>query len=139
MLGMLTAAVMAFATVAACGGGTQETDTTEPSTGAGAATDAFPITIAHSFGETTIPAEPQRVVTVGQTDQDAVLALGVAPVATTEWYGEQPGALFPWAREKLGDRALPTVLQVKGEGSSCNEISYFLEAASKPLTREDAG
>ena len=25
-----------------------------------------------------------------------------------------------------------------GEVSSCNEISYFLEAASKPLTREDA-
>ena len=25
--------------------------------------------------------------------------MGVVPVATTEWFGEQPGALWPWAQE----------------------------------------
>lgn len=106
----LGAAAAAVVLLAGCGGAAApsgEAPAGGPST---EATDAFPVTIAHSFGETTIPAEPTRVVTLGYTDQDAVLALGVVPVATAEWYGDQPGALFPWAAEKLGDAPLPTVL-----------------------------
>ncbi|MCS5733724.1 ABC transporter substrate-binding protein [Herbiconiux daphne] len=76
--------------------------TTEPS-------DSFPVTVEHQFGETTIPAEPQRVVVVGLTEQDILLELGVTPIATTEWYGEQPYAVWPWAADLLGD-AEPTVL-----------------------------
>ena len=38
-----------------------------------------------------------------------MLALGHTPIATTEWYGEQPHAVWPWAQEALGD-AEPTVL-----------------------------
>ena len=76
--------------------------TTEPS-------DTFPVTVEHQFGETVIPSEPQRVVVVGLTEQDILLELGVTPIATTEWYGEQPYAVWPWATELLGD-AKPTVL-----------------------------
>jgi iron complex transport system substrate-binding protein len=76
--------------------------TTEPS-------DTFPVTVEHQFGETTIEAEPQRVVVVGLTEQDILLELGVTPVATTEWYGEQPYAVWPWAVDLLGD-AEPEVL-----------------------------
>jgi iron complex transport system substrate-binding protein len=61
----------------------------------------FPVTIEHKFGETTIDAAPERIVTVGLVEQDVLLALGVAPVATTEWFGEQPGAIFPWAMDEL--------------------------------------
>jgi iron complex transport system substrate-binding protein len=50
------------------------------------------------------------VVVVGLRDQDALLALGVVPVATTEWFGKHPGAIFPWAKEALGDAPEPTVL-----------------------------
>lgn len=57
----------------------------------------MPVTIDHALGSTTISAAPQRVVTIGWSDQDAVLALGVQPVGTTEWFNEQPGAIFPWA------------------------------------------
>ncbi|GAB6900631.1 ABC transporter substrate-binding protein [Kineosporia succinea] len=46
---------------------------------------------------------------VGLSEQDIVLGLGFTPVATTEWYGEQPYAVWPWAQEALGD-AKPTVL-----------------------------
>ncbi len=70
----------------------------------------FPVTIDHRYGTTEIPEESKRVVTVGLVEQDALLALGVVPVATTEWFGEQPGAIFPWAREELGNAALPEVL-----------------------------
>lgn len=70
---------------------------------------SFPVTVEHAFGETTIDAEPQRVVVVGYTEQDTVLALGVQPVGVTEWYGEQPYATWPWAQDALGD-ATPEVL-----------------------------
>lgn len=76
--------------------------TTEPS-------DSFPVTIEHEYGETVIPSEPQRIVVVGLTEQDILLELGVTPIATTEWYGEQPYAVWPWATDLLGD-AEPTVL-----------------------------
>ena len=48
---------------------------------------------------------------VGVTEQDTVLALGYKPIATTEWYGKHPYAVWPWARDELGD-AKPTVLDV---------------------------
>jgi iron complex transport system substrate-binding protein len=71
---------------------------------------AFPVTIAHKHGSTTIESAPRRVVVVGLREQDALLALGVVPVATTEWYGKHPGAIFPWAKDELGDAQAPAVL-----------------------------
>lgn len=74
------------------------------------ATDAaFPVTIEHKFGETVIPDDPQRVVSVGFNDQDALLALGVIPIGIRDWYGDFPYAVWPWAQDELGD-AEPEVL-----------------------------
>lgn len=100
--------------LAACGGGTTDTTGSASSpTATGAGTDptadatpheaAFPVTIEHRHGETTIAEEPERVVVVGLRDVDAVLALGVTPVAVKEWFGEQPNAVWPWAQDELGD------------------------------------
>lgn len=69
----------------------------------------FPVTVVTKFGEIEVPAAPQRVVSVGYTDQDYLLALGVVPVGIREWYGEQPYATWPWAQDELGD-ATPEVL-----------------------------
>src|SRR4029078_3681367 len=52
-----------------------------------------------------------RWVCVGLTEQDAVLALGVVPVAVTKCFGDAPGFIFPWAVDKLGDADLPEVLE----------------------------
>ena len=65
--------------------------------------------IEHKYGSTEVSGVPGRVVTVGFTDQDYVLALGVKPVAVREWYGEYDYATWPWARDELGD-AEPEVL-----------------------------
>lgn len=92
--------------------------TTEPS-------DSFPVTVEHEYGETTIPSEPQRIVVVGLTEQDILLELGVTPIATTEWYGEQPSAVWPWATELLGD-AEPTVL------STTDGLEFEKIASLKP-------
>lgn len=76
-------------------------------------TDAssFPVVIEHKFGSTTIANEPQRVVSVGYTDQDALLALGVVPLAVRYWYGDAPHAIFPWAQDEA-QGAAPEVLNM---------------------------
>lgn len=107
-LTLLTSALFVAATVAACGSGG---DGTQPGpVDGGAAQGAFPVTIEHTYGSTEITEEPERVVTVGLKEQDALLALGVVPVGTTEWFSEHPGAIFPWAQEELGDAEVPEVL-----------------------------
>ena len=108
VLGLLAAGLVA------CGSSDEETGTTgttaAATAAAGAEADAYPVTIEHKWGSTTIDAEPERVVVAGLREQDALLALGVVPVATTEWLGEHPGAIFPWAQDELGDAPLPEVL-----------------------------
>jgi iron complex transport system substrate-binding protein len=83
--------------------------TTEPAppqatTAAAPSTDAaFPLTVKHKYGSTTIEKVPERIVTVGLTDHDALLALGIVPVGTTEWFGEYPSSIWPWAQDRLSD------------------------------------
>ncbi|HEY5784351.1 MAG TPA: ABC transporter substrate-binding protein, partial [Microlunatus sp.] len=102
--GSLSAALVAG--LAGCNSSaTGASDEVEPSSQA-----VFPVTVTHKYGETVVPAEPKRVVVVGFTEQDILLALGVAPVATTEWYGDQPYAVWPWATRELGD-AEPVVIK----------------------------
>lgn len=80
----------------------------EPSSGPAEQEHGFPVTIEHKYGSTKITEEPERVVTVGLSDQDPLLALGITPVAVTEWYTDYPIA-FPWAQDELSD-AQPEVL-----------------------------
>src|SRR5690606_27198554 len=54
----------------------------------------------HKFGTTTITEVPQRVVAIGFSDQDPLLALGVMPVAVRYWYGDTSNAIFPWAQDE---------------------------------------
>lgn len=65
---------------------------------------AFPVTIEHRFGSTEIKEEPKRVVSLGYTDQDALLALGITPVSVKYWDGMLPDgeAAGVWANDKVG-------------------------------------
>jgi iron complex transport system substrate-binding protein len=100
---------LAGATLALASCGSSD-DSANETTTAAAGAGAFPAKVEHKFGTTTVPGPPERIVVVGLTEQDTVLALGEKPIATTEWYGEQPYAVWPWARPALGD-AKPTVLK----------------------------
>jgi iron complex transport system substrate-binding protein len=71
------------------------------------------VTIKHVFGETNIPSPPKRVVSAGLTEQDDLLAVGVVPIAVTNWFGDQPFGVWPWAQPKLGS-AQPAVLNLDG-------------------------
>jgi iron complex transport system substrate-binding protein len=106
LTGSLSAALVAG--LAACNSSAVPAGSTDSASQAPAS--VFPVTVTHKYGDTVVPAEPKRVVVVGFTEQDILLALGVAPVATTEWYGDQPYAVWPWATAELGD-AKPEVIK----------------------------
>lgn len=65
--------------------------------------------IKHAFGTTEVKAPPTRIVSAGYTGHDYLLALGIIPIAVTEWYGGFPFATWPWATDRLG-AATPEVL-----------------------------
>ncbi|MFD5370307.1 iron-siderophore ABC transporter substrate-binding protein [Streptomyces sp. NPDC127103] len=102
-------AVLAVAALAlsACGGGTEKSESPSPSTTSAAADGgakpaAFPVTVEHKYGSTTIDKEPKTVVTLGLSDQDAVLALGVVPAGSVDWFKEKPYGKWPWTKDKWG-------------------------------------
>lgn len=92
----------------------------------GTAAPAFPVTISHKYGSTSIPAAPQRVLALGYTDQDALLALGVRPVGVRFWFGSQQNNVWPWEREAFGTSA-PQVLNMP-----FGELNIEAIAALKP-------
>ena len=96
-----TVALLAALALAACGGGGDGDDTSGTGEQAGPGASGFPVEIEHKYGTTTIDAAPEQVVTVGLTDQDAVLALGTVPVGTNEWFEGFDGAIGPWATDEL--------------------------------------
>lgn len=80
------------------------------------------VTITHKFGETVVPAHPQRVVTVGWTDQDYVLPFGVVPVASREFFEEYND--YPWVQKATGGTPIPTW--------GADEIDFEAIAAERP-------
>jgi iron complex transport system substrate-binding protein len=83
---------------------------------------AEPVTISHKFGETKVPANPQRVVTVGWTDQDFVLPLGVVPVSAREFSGTYNDR--PWVKAATDGKGVTTW--------GADTIDFEAIAAQKP-------
>ena len=87
--------------------------------------DAFPVTIKTAFGETTIDQAPTRVATLGWSDQDQAVALGVVPVGATKltWGGNANGSSdwFDAAVKKRGAEA--PVRYDDSDGAPIDEIA----------------
>ena len=65
---------------------------------------AFPVTIDHAYGSTTITKEPKRIVSIGSSDQDDLLALGVVPVGVQKvTWGGNAGGTTPWGTTLHGE------------------------------------
>jgi iron complex transport system substrate-binding protein len=114
-----TALLLAAALVVGACGSDDDTGAAGDGEATTESSEDFPVTIEHKFGETTVEDAPERIVAVGLTEQDALLALGIVPVGTTEWFGEHPGAIWPWAQDELdalGGEA-PTVV---GDATAVN-------------------
>lgn len=113
---VLSATVLGTGLLAGCGSGA----TGKPVDSGAAGGGSFPVTVEHVFGSTTITKAPQRVVTVGYTDDQAVLALGGKPVGMVDQYPNPPGRTpdvnteWPWAKGKWGG-AHPGVVMTNGD------------------------
>jgi iron complex transport system substrate-binding protein len=78
----------------------------------------FPVTIQHAHGETVIPAEPQRIVTWGWSNEDAVIALGKVPVGMPfQSYGGGDNGIHDWVEDALeaAGAETPVILDAGGE------------------------
>ncbi|MFD5801299.1 MULTISPECIES: iron-siderophore ABC transporter substrate-binding protein [unclassified Streptomyces] len=116
----LSAAALGVGLLAGCG---SDSDDSSDSTGGDKATagaGAFPVTVEHAFGTTKVAKAPERVVTVGYTDDQTVLAFGIKPVGMVDQYpnpeGQSPdiNTQWPWVKEKWGD-AKPEVVMKNGD------------------------
>ncbi|WP_399082169.1 iron-siderophore ABC transporter substrate-binding protein [Streptomyces sp. BBFR2] len=126
----VAAAALGAGLLAGCGAGSAD----EGGKGGGAAASgAFPVTVEHAFGSTTVPKAPERVVTVGYTDDQDVLALGVKPVGMVDQYpnpgGKSPdvNTQWPWVKDKWGG-ARPEVIMNNGDSGP----NYEKIAALRP-------
>jgi iron complex transport system substrate-binding protein len=100
----VSGAIVAAATVLS-GCSTGATDATDaPSAATSVDAGAFPVTIDHALGSTTVSEEPRRIVTIGWSDQDTLLSLGVVPVGAQEitWGGNGDGST-DWFDDRLAD------------------------------------
>ncbi|NEB10081.1 iron-siderophore ABC transporter substrate-binding protein [Streptomyces coelicoflavus] len=115
----LSAAALGVGLLAGC-----DSDSDDPADEAGggtpAAAGAFPVTVEHAFGTTKIDKVPERVVSVGYTDDQTVLAFGIKPVGMVDQYpnpaGQSPdiNTQWPWVKDKWGD-AKPEVIMKNGD------------------------
>ena len=81
--------------------------------------------IEHAFGETTVPANPKRVVTLGWGSSEATLALGVVPVAMEKKaYGGDKNGVLPWIAAKLKELGAktPTMITETKDAPAYEEI-----------------
>lgn len=106
----------------------------------------------HAFGETVLPGPASRVVSLGYTTQDALLALGVVPLGIRDWYGDRPYGVWPWAEPLLKD-AQPTLIKgnvtlervavlkpdlIVGIGSGISEAEYAALSRIAPVLMQSS-
>lgn len=107
---VLAAAVLCG--VVSLAGCTSSTAESEP-VGVSASDGAFPVTIDHVFGETTVVEQPQRIVALGSgTTGDILFALGIEPVGLEVFPGfgaANDEGVQPWVEPHL-DTAATTLL-----------------------------
>ncbi|MFJ2197574.1 iron-siderophore ABC transporter substrate-binding protein [Streptomyces violaceusniger] len=123
---VLSAAALGVGLLAGCGSDSaDEAGDDAPA----AASGAFPVTVEHAFGSTKITKAPRRVVSVGYTDDQAMLALGVRPVGMVDQYpnpaGEKPdiNTQWPWVKDKWGDTRPEVVMKNGDTGPNYEKIA----------------
>ncbi|MEJ3748218.1 iron-siderophore ABC transporter substrate-binding protein [Actinomycetes bacterium KLBMP 9797] len=90
----LALALIGALALAGCGSSSDDGDDAASSNTA----SVFPVTVTHKYGSTEIKAEPKKVITLGLSDQDAVLALGIKPIGAVDWFKERPFGKWPWVQ-----------------------------------------
>jgi iron complex transport system substrate-binding protein len=140
----LLAGVAALATALALGacGGSPEAEDAPAASGSAAA--AFPVTVKHKFGATTVEKKPVRVATVAWANHEVPLALGIVPVgmAKANFGDDDTDGVLPWVAEKLKALNAPTpVLFDENDGINFEAVADtkpdVILAAYSGLTQQD--
>lgn len=137
------AGLVALSTALALGacGGSSEPESAPAAAGAAA---AFPVTIKHKLGTTTIEKKPERVATVAWANHEVPLALGIVPVgmAKANFGDDDNDGVLPWVAEKLKTLGGPApVLFDENDGINFEAVADtnpdVILAAYSGLTQQD--
>ncbi|MEU2563013.1 iron-siderophore ABC transporter substrate-binding protein [Streptomyces longispororuber] len=126
---VLTATALGVGLLAGCGSDKDDNKGDKGDNAAPAAAGKFPVTVEHAFGTTKVDEAPKRVVTVGYTDDQAVLAFGVKPVGMTDQYpnpaGKSPdiNTQWPWVKDKWGDTKPQVIMKNGDSGPNYEKIA----------------
>ncbi|MCY0920880.1 MULTISPECIES: iron-siderophore ABC transporter substrate-binding protein [unclassified Streptomyces] len=117
----VSAAALGVGLLAGCGSDSADkADQKNDGADTPAAAGAFPVTVEHAFGTTKVEKAPQRVVSVGYTDDQTILAFGIKPVGMVDQYPNPAGKTpdintqWPWVKDKWGDTK-PEVIMNNGD------------------------
>src|SRR6476469_5702019 len=123
----LAAVTLLVAALTGCSTGSTDTASSaaEPTATTSVDPDAFPVTIEHALGTTTIEQEPTRVATLGWTDADHAVALGVVPVgATAITWGGNDGQSTDWFDAAVADAGAEAPVRYDdADGAPIDEIA----------------
>lgn len=138
------AATLVAAALLLTGCGSTAAPADAPAASGGASADAFPVTVEHAFGETTISSKPERVATVSWGNQEAALALGLVPVGmpAVTWGDDDGDGILPWVEDKLDELGAETpVLFDEAEGIDFEAVADtqpdVILAAYSGLSQDD--
>ncbi|MGW7439112.1 iron-siderophore ABC transporter substrate-binding protein [Streptomyces sp. NPDC054849] len=126
---VLTAAALGVGLLAGCGSDKADQADKKSDNAPAAAAGTFPVTVEHAFGSTEITKAPQRVVSVGYTDDQAILAFGIKPVGMVDQYPNPPGTTpdintqWPWVKDKWGDTRPEVVMNNGDAGPNYEKIA----------------
>ncbi|WP_151475945.1 iron-siderophore ABC transporter substrate-binding protein [Streptomyces albicerus] len=125
----LSAATLGVGLLAGCGSDSSDDESSDTNSPAADAAGAFPVTVEHAFGSTKVEEAPKRVVTVGYTDDQSVLAFGIKPVGMVDQYpnpaGQSPdiNTQWPWVKDKWGDTKPEVIMKNGDSGPNYEKIA----------------
>lgn len=141
---VLAALAAATAGLTACGSGRQNVSSSPAAPDGGTADPgAYPVTITHAFGDTVIAQEPTKVATLGWSDHDMALAVGVVPVgATAMTWGGNAGKSTDWFDAALAARGgTQPVRYDDTDGAPVQEVAKLapdlILATNSGITKEE--
>ncbi|MFI6386820.1 iron-siderophore ABC transporter substrate-binding protein [Nonomuraea sp. NPDC050540] len=122
---LVSLAALALSLTTACGGTQPAQDKTAEgqatASAAPGAAGAFPVKVEHLYGTTEIKKKPERIVTIGLSDHEPVLALGHKPVGVVDWFQRSPFSDWPWTKDKWAGTE-PTVLGLREDGVKMEKL-----------------
>ncbi|MFD9717082.1 iron-siderophore ABC transporter substrate-binding protein [Streptomyces sp. NPDC059076] len=142
----LPIAAAALLSLTACGttSSNGDDDETKGAKGSSSSSEAFPLTVKHALGTTTIPEKPKRVATVNWANHEVPLALGVVPVGMAAAnFGDDDGdGVLPWVEKKLTELGAKTpTLFDENDGIDFEAVADtkpdVILAAYSGLTKQD--